>query len=175
MGDLCAAICRSRSFASDLHNMFSPVPRKEASDELLKQFEYNYSENSCSEVKALPLSELPSSEYIKHGYFLIKDVQAYETRDESDCWFDGFYEYLTPSVYAAMVQNEAKFGRPEEKTDVEGVKNQPRSASDYMFYSYADYYCREYEAHIIKKVAYILSDYAHLPKDAELYVIETEG
>lgn len=172
-GKLKTVIERSRSFASDLHEDFREVQRKEVSEQFRKEFEYTDwdGKKTLAMVGVLPVKELPSGSYIKKGYFLISDVQAYEK--DHDTW-DLFYDCLTPEVYAQMVQNELTFGPPKKEVDCEGEDITPHSARDYMYYAYPDYSSREYEASFIRDVAYLYLDYSKVNED-NLYVIKTEG
>lgn len=173
-GKLKEVITKSRSFASDLHEVFYRVAKEEISDELRKEFEYeDWNGNKSVNVKMLPIKELPSGSYIKKGFFLVEDVLRYEDPDND--YFDGFYEYVSPSVYASMVQNEVQFGKPERKLDDCDNWYCPKAASDYMYYAYPDYNSKEYEAEMVRSVAYMLNDYSELPKDAILLALETEG
>ena len=121
----------------------------------------------------LPINELPTGSYIKKGYFLIDEVKRYE--DSENRYFDGFYDYISPAVYASMAQNERQFGKPERRQDDYDEWYYPKSASDYMYYAFPDYESREYEAEIIRSVAHMMGEEANLPKDAVLIALETEG
>lgn len=174
LGELKDVISRSSSFASDLHEDFYPIKEKEISDELRKEFEYeDWNGNKTVKVKLLPIDELPSGSYIKNGYFLIEEVQRYEEDGGYD--FDGFYDHVSPAVYASMAQNEAQFGKPERRKNDYDEWYYPKTASDYMYYAYPDYESREYEAEMIRSVARMLEEFSKLPGDAELLALETEG
>ena len=73
-----------------------------------------------------------------------------------------------------MMKNEITFGKQEDEYDAEGEKIERHSARDYMYYAYPDYSCKEYEAEVIRTIAYRLETY-DLPKGFELVVIEDEG
>ena len=168
------ALSRSRSFASDLHEDFYIVRDEMISDELRKIYEYkDYNDEvSMPRLKYLRVAELPKESFIKKGYFLISDVVLYEEGDgDTD---ELFYDRISPSVYAAMMKNEITFGKPEDEYDAEGEKIERHSARDYMYYAYPDYNCKEYEAEVIRTIAYRLETY-DLPKGFELVVIEDEG
>lgn len=172
---LKCVVCKSRSFASNLHDMFSDVSEKMMSSELYNQFKYtDYKGDDACEVKWLPLAELPSGSFVKSGYFLIEDVQRYESLGEDD-WDVGelFYERLTPTVYAAKAQQQHQFGRAAQGTDAEGFEVPVYNASDYMYYAYPDYNCKEYEAFLIRQVAHMLGE--DMPADVEIVVLEREG
>ena len=173
-GKLKSVITKSRSFASDLHEEFYCIAEDEISDELRKEFEYeDWHGNKVVDVKILPICDLPSGSFIKKGYFLIEDVEQYE--DPENYNFEGFFDHVSPTVYASMVQHEMQFGKPERKMDDYDTWYYPKSASDYMYYEYPDYNSKEYEAETIRNVAYMLEEYRELPKDAVLLALETEG
>lgn len=173
MGKIHAALSKSRSFASDLYNEFYPIKEIEISDELRARFE---SEDWNGELKlnatCLTESELNelNSNYIKSGYFLISDVESYEK--DGDTW-DIFYDKITPQVYAAKLQHELTFGKNQPQKDIEGNEYTEPNASDYMYYAYPDYNCKEYEVSVLKGMIEILSGY-ELKVD-EYVIILSEG
>lgn len=171
-GKLSPVIEDSRSFASDLHEDFYPVPENKISNELRKEFEYkDWSGNPAIDVKYLPVSSLPKGSFIKSGYFLIEDVKRYE-EEGHPINFDGFYQKLDPVIYAAKLQNEITFGTPVCSNEYE------YTASDYMFYSYIDYMCEEYDAYKLREMVRILksSEYdPDVPRDIKYVILETEG
>ena len=174
-GELKSVISKSASFASDLHRDFLNVLEDRISDELKKEFSYeNWNGETVMErVKYLPVKDLPKDSFVKSGYFLIEDVIAYENDSNSE---ELFYEHVSPTVYAALLQHEAQFGKPAPKKDEEGYEIPVYSASDYMYYTYPDYNCKEYEADLLRTVAYMLGEFdLKLPKGYELVVLETEG
>jgi hypothetical protein len=175
-GELSPAFSRSSSFASDLHESFEYVAENQVSDELRKAFEYeDYNGDKVLRVKYRHLNELPSGSFIKTGYFLIESVRRYENDDDYDA-DDLKWDSLDPVTYAAMMKNEIVFGRPKPKPDIEGEEIEVHSASEYMYYAYPDYRCKEYEAHIIRQFADALEFYDKEEQCfAELVVLETEG
>ena len=164
------ALSKSRSFASDLHYEFNVVSEEQISNELRKQFEYtDYQDNIVMPtVKYLPVKDLPSSNFIQKGYFLINDVQEYE-KDGCGNGSDYFYEKLTPQVYTAKLEAQIKFG--PNKPDENGYTE--HNASEYMYYAYPDYNSMEYEAFILKVFAAAIESYS-LSCD-EYVILETEG
>lgn len=175
-GKLHCVYYRSRSFTSDFHLDFHPVNDEEISDELRKEFEYeDWNGNKVVNVKYLPTSELPDDNYIKDGYYLINDVQAYQNNREEYDNFDGFYDRITPDVYAAKVHNELTFGKNQPKKDAEGEEYTEPNASDYMYHAFPDYYSREYESFMLRLMLSSLDEY-EFAKDIDGYVIlMTEG
>lgn len=174
-GELFPALTRSASFASDLHDDFYDVKDEEMTEELKKHFSYEVGEDEIEfeRVKYLPVKELPTGSYIRKGYFLIKDVEEYESDDEPG-WFDGFYDNLTPQVYAAKLEKQLKFGPNKPKKNEYGELYTEHDASDYMYYAYPNYESKEYESWLLRKFADVLHDY-DLGKDVEYVILETEG
>lgn len=172
-GKLHSIVSKSRSYASDIHEMFSYVKNEEISDELRKEFEYTDWDNKKKiDVKYLPLEEMPEDNFVKTGYFLIDDVKAYESNND---YFEGFYDVLTPKIYAAKLQNELMFGKNQPKKDEEGNEYIEHNASDYMYYAYPDYESKEYESFLICQGINMLIKYSSLLTDVEYIVLETEG
>ncbi|MCR4805731.1 MAG: hypothetical protein K5981_08775 [Clostridia bacterium] len=172
-GKLEPMVCRSRSFASDLHEEFYAVSDDEVSEELRKEFEYeDWGNIKRLDVKYLLEKDLPTGSYIKTGYFLIKDVQAYENDEYGD--FEGFSDVISPEVYAAKLQHEMMFGKNQPEKDDEGYEYTEPNASDYMYYAYPDYETKEYESFILRQLIDALRDH-RLGSDVEYVVLETEG
>ena len=173
-GKLHPIIERSRSFASHLYENFSMIDDSKISDELRKEFEYEdfNGEKKC-EVKYLPVEQLPSDSYIKSGYFLIDDVKDWEA-NPNNCQFDGFFNMISPAIYAEKLRYEMQFGKNVPYKNEYDDEVCEYNASDYMFYSIPDYSSEEYEAEVIRQVCYMLDEY-ELPKGSKLVVLETEG
>lgn len=169
-GNIHAALTRSRSFASNLHEEFYYIKEKSITDELIDALGYagNGEEKKFENGKFLPLSELPIGSFYKDGYFLIEDVMRYNRTGEAE-----FYDYIPKEVYAAKLQNEITFGPPLPETDEFGQEVTPKSCRDYMYFVYPDRESKEYEAHIIRLTAEMF-EFA-IPEDATMVVIETEG
>lgn len=178
-GNLKPVVSRSSSGASDLHERFWPMRKDQASDELKKHFEYeNWDGEKVLQVKFLAMNELPSTDFVKTGYFLIEDVKAYEKQKaDGSYWnFDGFFDVVDPVTYVAMVKNEVIFGLPNPTKDDFGNEYTPHSARDYMYYAYPDYESEEYEASLIQAAFRSLENYGDLKKaEVEYVVLEDEG
>lgn len=171
-GRFKCVLARSHNISSDLHEFFHDIRAEEVTDEIRKKFEgKDIRGEKCLPVKTLMLNDLPSSSYIRSGYFLIKDVEAYERDHDS---YDLFYDWKTPLVYAAILKNEAVLGGPKPEEDCEGNPIEVHGASDYMFYAFPDYYSRFYEAHVIRLFAESLETYQEISSD-DIVVLETEG
>lgn len=172
-GKFKTVICRSRSFASDLHDDFHYINDTEVSKELLDTLGYEDMSGAMKfEGKYLPLNELPSDNYIESGYFLLSDIEEYfKTDGDTE---DIFYEKLTPIAYALKLKNEITFGPPKQEFDCEGNPLEVHSCGDYGYFSYPDYHSKAYEVNRIKQAIEMLNDY-DLPKDIEIVVLETEG
>lgn len=172
-GNLREVLSISRSFASDLHKMFDVLSEDRMDQSMRDYFSYT---DSCGEkemetVKYLYLSDLPSGSFIKNGYFLISDINAYHKDHDT---LDLFYDTMTAEEYAARLQTELALGRPPKPDDED--EEPIRSVRDYMYFSYPDYYCEEYEATVLRTVADILHPYTYKdPADYRIVVLETEG
>lgn len=176
-GKLLNIISKSRSFASDLHEDFYPINDNQWTDELKKCFSYETYEGEIKyqELKILLLSELPKGSFIKSGYYLIDDIDAYtKSLIDDDYYFDGFYDYLTPETYLRKSENELKYGKPQTQENEYGEKYTPKSCADYSYFCYPDYNCKEYEVSVIRDTADIFYTYK-LPKGSKIVVLETEG
>ena len=170
-GDIKPILSRSASYASDLHERFRPIQADEISNELRAGFEVkDWHGDPTVPLKILDLEDLPDGDFIKRGYFLIDDVQQYEANGDS--YFDGFYNMLTPQIYAAKMSNELKFGPKKPKRDIEGNEFEEHSAGEY--YAYPDYESEEYESFIIRIVVELLKNY-DMPEGAKYVVLEREG
>lgn len=172
-GKIQAVIDRSSSFASPLYKRFSVIPSSRISEELREKFSYECDgEKVMSEVKYVPLGDLPDEDYILKGYFLTETLNNYERYNnvEED---DLRYDYLSPIEYARLLENELKFGPPQPSVDEEGFDNTPHSAREYSYSAVPFYYTEAYEIDLIRKVANMLMPFYE--KDKKLVVLETEG
>ena len=115
------------------------------------------------------LDELPTGDYVKKGYCLLSDIEQYE---DPEAWFDGFYDVLTPDMYARKLENELKFGKPTPEKDIDGYDCIPHSVADYSFYVWADYESKEYHACKIREAYRKLKSYKD---DEEIYVVLIQG
>ena len=103
-GNLRPVLNRTRSFASDLYEEFSPVKEPEISEELRKEFESeDWNGKKVVPVKYLNIKDLPTGEYIKKGYVLISEVIENEASEDN---FDGFSTVISPTVYAAKLDQK---------------------------------------------------------------------
>lgn len=176
-GEIVDIVSKSRSFASDLHESFHPVPEEEVSEELKEKFSYTDYDNEkrMSSLYYCDLKDLPEGDGtpIRKGYFLISDVEEYE----NDPYMEDelFYDCLTPTVYAAKAANETRFGIPKPQKDAEGNEFEVHSASDYMYYAYERRNCLEEEVKKIRFTAQFLKDSLPFSEDPEIVVLMTQG
>lgn len=179
-GKIHNVFSRSRSFASHLWEKFRPIKDDEITDELKKAFPYEFEaddDNSCfraPRMEVLPESELPNSDFVKSGYFLIDDVVQYrESGNDSEGLF---YDRLSPEVYAARLPIDMKKSTKPKRRAVsyEEDEGEEHLATDYMYFCYPDYDCVEYESHMIKLAANSY-EYAEVLKDAEIVILLTQG
>jgi len=170
--NLSCVMSYSRSFDNDFSDFFDEIPRNMYSSKLMadSNFKGAVEEEYCHNPKYCRISDLPASDFIKSGYFLIEDVTNYLNNKDPEV----FLERVDPIVYNGMVASELKFGKPERKTDDVGEEYTPYSASDYMFFAYPDYNCVEYRAFILKQFLNNMAEFEDT-KDKEFVVLETEG
>lgn len=173
-GNLHNVFDRSRSFASDLHERFSLIPEEKYSEALKKEFEYiDYTGEKClGNVRYLPLNELPDSNYIRKGYFLIDDIVKYE---QGESVWELFYDYIPTDVYAQRLQNEITFGEPKPVVDCDGYEIEVHSCRDYVFYAYPDYSSEEYEASLLRNAVESYEYGIEELNNAKIVILETEG
>ena len=170
-GKLKPIVEKSRSFASNLHEDFLPIDSGCISHELRAEFEYeDWNGEKRTDVKFLPIDELPDGDYIVKGYFLIEDVQAWEQGGDDDV----FYHVINPQVYAELLRKELVFGKNKPEEDVQGILYTKPNASDYMYSAIPNYCSKEYEAELIRQVALMLFDY-DMENKYNLVILETEG
>lgn len=177
-GKLCSVISKSRSFASDLHNRFYDISKEMVSEEFKNEF-LKYAEGDEEEelrdlslLSYLPISELPTGDYIKRGYFLIEEVEDYES-DSDDAYMS---PPISPTVYAKKMEKEFRFGPNKPEKDEYGNEYTEPNASDYTYYAYPDYNSEEYESEKIRNAAYRLYDVYNCEKNGiRLVAILSQG
>lgn len=180
-GKLHEVVERSRSFETGLHDSFTEIPDEAWSDELFAEFSYKDRDNDSAHkydyMSYCPIKELPSGSWIKSGYYLTDDIDQYmKSLDNPDeYYFEGFYERLSPEVYARRMENELKFGPPKPKKDCEGNEFETHSVSEYSYYCYPDYNCKEYDASTLRRTAEMLMESYDVPKGSRIVVILSEG
>ena len=184
-GEFFEVLCKSRSFASDLHERFYDIrsveERQIISEELFKAIQGDVTREECEKFyegdrdycwSYLPYMELPKGEYFKKGYCLIRDIERFE---DDECDFEGFYDWLTPEIYARKLENELKFGAPKP------VKNEyeeytPHLIGDYSFYRWIDYESPEYESYVIRNALGIMREtFAHEKDKEDVYIVLVQG
>jgi len=182
-GKLHRVLSKSRSFASHLYKQFVEMSDDEASEELKKQFTYQFGEDAHPpKLEVLPLQHLPAGDYIKRGYFLIQDVEQYLAYKDAE---DLFYDNLSPEVFAARLlmekdRHSAPVGVVQSSNDddeYEGDEYEstvPHPVTDYMYFAYPDYASEEYEAFLIREYASAF-EYSECLEGAEIVVILDQG
>jgi len=184
-GNYFDVLCKSRSSASNLYERFydirSTEERHMISKELLKAIHSGLSDEDYTEFyegrreffwSYLPYNEMPKGEYLKKGYCLIEDIERFE---DDECYFEGFYDWLTPEIYAKKLENELKFGAPEPVKDDFGEEYSPHSMRDYGFYRWIDYDSPEYETHVIRNSLGTMREFYELEKNEDIYVVLVQG
>ena len=104
---------------------------------------------------------------------MIEDIKSYE---DEDGYFDGFYDWLTPEIYAKKLENELKFGAPKPVKDEFGEEYTPHSMREYSFFRWADYESPEYESSVIRQAFGIMrSYYSTEMDDEEIFILLVQG
>ncbi len=177
-GHLKPIYTESRSFTTEIGNLFYHITEENLTDELKEEFKYECGldpDIGYGQISPyfgyLPAKDIPSSNYIKRGYCKIKDINEYLNGE----YFEGFYDVLDPAEYAMKLENELKFGTPKPKKDEYGEEYCEPSCSEYAYFSWADWNSQEYDAHRMKEMIGVLEDY-HMKDDGwEYVIIKTEG
>ena len=194
-GKLRYIIKRSRSYVTDINELFYNIPKNAYSDELIhaltggKCDREEYLKYSVDQY--LPVSELPDGNFIQTGYFLISDVDRYlKAKDENErndlAWSRLFVKSMSEAAYAAKLQNELMFENHKE-TSNHAIKGEDRyadiddeerfsySCKDYMYFSYPDVFCKEYDAFLLREA---LNSYIYdikIPEGSEWIIICSIG
>ena len=163
------SVCwNSRSFASDLHERFDMLPADKCSQQLKEAFAFEAYDGTSrfSDLKFLPVNKLPSTDYIRTGYFLVSDVERYLN---GNSWEeDLFDESLSPIAYAGLIQQG-----PDTPVEIFG---ETYKASDFMFFAYPNRYrSEEWESFQIWQAVRMLCDHDYKLKEDQFVVLETEG
>ena len=174
--------CTSRSFTTDLKDYFRPITKEMLTDKLRMEFPHEVEDADKEDGQIYqyfeysPLDKLPKGEWVKSGYFLIEDIQAYlKYKNGEEDYFEGFFYELTPFEYTLKLENEIKFGKPEPKHDSEENELVCYSCADYAYFAYPDYSSMEYEAFLLRATANMLMDDYQVPKGSQIVAIKTEG
>ena len=107
-------------------------------------------------IKVLPLSALPSGDFIKEGYVLY---------DQIDDDYHDYWPVLSPHEYAERLKNHFMFKddkKPEDEED---------DIQKYVYHKWMDRTCEEYDSWIIRMMA----DTFYSLEKGEIVVLETEG
>lgn len=168
----------SRSFTTELKNNFDQVTEDQLSKELIDNiYGIDISELDICNKKCMgvcKVSDLPKeNDFIKSGYFLIRDIKQYKEDNDS---YNLFYERLDPDMYIIKLENEQKFGIQKEAVNEYGETYTPHQCRDYTYFMYPDYNCMEYELFKIKLIINTLDGYLYnIPEGAEMVIFKTEG
>ena len=172
-GKLIPVIDHSRSFATDIKDCFYDIPSKKIGNKLREEFEYDDIDGKrMPNLRYCPLYELPFSEYIIKGYFLIEDLAAYEQGGDDSV----FYNMIKPEYYPELMRKELTFGKNTPKKDIEGNEYTEPNASDYIYSAVPNYFCKEYDSHILHTVTDMLLEYNYSILDKyNIVIIEWQG
>lgn len=148
-------LCKSASFASDLHDIFEPIPGEEISSDLRSQFEYeDYRGQRTFDVTHAMLSDLPLGSIVSKGYCLREDVQQYlADEDGYEDEDDLMYHMLSESEFAMKAHSELQNGVSEPKTDDYGETIPVYSCKDYVYFSFLNTHSKAYESFLIRMAA----------------------
>ncbi|MBP5564959.1 MAG: hypothetical protein J6X45_04470 [Lachnospiraceae bacterium] len=173
---LKSVISTSRSFTTDLKDLFYPIQDEMVTDELRAEFSCDIDTELRPYFEYLPLKELPTGEWVKSGYYLLSDINTYlaSLRDDNT-YFEDFYDSLSSTEYAMKLENELKFGKPQPYIDADGWEVKEHACSEYAYFAYPDYECQEYEASLLRTVAGMLKESYNLEDGEQIVVIKTEG
>lgn len=164
-GVLKPVFWQSKSFVSSLAEEFWDMNKELFSDELKTTMKISDDPNSFGQcLEFLTYKDLPDDDYIKKGYFLIKDVDKYMKSSEYErdnlLYNEIFFDCLGPVSYAGLLTSGGSY---------EGFDEIQYTAKDFMYFAYPDYTCEEYDSFRIKMMYQVLED--SIPKDAEPIVI----
>jgi len=106
--------------------------------------------------------------FIKSGYFPIRDVQRYltELNDYESDFFDAreiFDQPMSSVEFSARMLNQSRFSARDEDIDVR----------DYMYFAYPDYFSKQWEMNILRRCESTLFSFAQdgIPAKAEPCII----
>lgn len=179
-------ISHSRSYETGLHENCCQIRKDMVSDELKARMLKGYAEEGTEDEhledalhywKWMPLSALPTGSFVKSGYFLTEEVQQYQyALEHGDCLddLDIFYDSLTPTVYSTRLSNYMAIKIPDGKLD-EGGNVLVHPVTDYMYFAYPDYNCKEYDAFMIRSAVDMCNVFTYDNDDIEIVVIDVEG
>ena len=161
-GKIHAALCKSSSFASPLHERFYMLHEKQVSDELRKEFEYEdyQGKKELGLLKVLPLAELLNGDIVLRGYCLVQDIINYLKPDSYDdfCISDLIYNMLTPEQFSfkAKAEMEGRVAKKKSEIEEEDLDNEVEneedsySCADYAYFSFIDTCSEEYESYVLR-------------------------
>ena len=179
-GDYKCIHWTSRSFTTELKDYFEPIEKEKLSVEMIHAtfgLDIEDINDYLPQFWGIcPLDALPKGDFIKSGYYLIDDIEKYRNNYDPN---DLFYEKLDCTSYAMKLENELKFGKPTEITDEWGNKYTPHSCSDFSYFCYPDYCCKEYESFKIQTIVRSMYEdyYAKkvIPENSKIVIFKTEG
>ena len=135
-------LIRSCDTGDKIDIWFDWIASDQVSKDLAMGLGFTDGDVSYTQFSVLDLDTVKSKQmqYVKTGYFLTRDVDAYINEDEYVC-DDLFYDRLSPEVYASKLLAEAKMSKDIIKAKIEDGEYM---ASDYMYFAYPDYASVEY-------------------------------
>ena len=141
-GRLCPVLEKSRSFISDLPYEFWNADIDMLDEGLTKKFVYTPQgkESATTSLKYLPISDLPSTNYIRQGYYLKEEVSNHIAHLDEDFYFSEFYSV---EEYAALAASAISNFNGINKEEIEDLQR-------FCFYCYPDYNSCEFESFMLR-------------------------
>jgi len=178
-GELRSIYTHSKSFTSDINGEFDIITDDMVTDELRNEEEFKWlleEEDGNTGLRSyfgyLSEENIPKGSYIKNGYCLISQISDYL---DSDVYWEEFYPILSPMEYAMRMENELKFGPPKPKKDDFGEEYTEHSCSEFSYFSWPDYNCREYEAALMRNAIDMFDNYKLRDQGFKFVIIKKEG
>ena len=176
-GNLMCILWRSRSYASDLHDDMTPVPKGNMSEEMKKAFSYtDYAgKKDVRDVKYIPVSSLSAESPYKGGYVLREDVMSYLAGQE-EVEFEEIAQVILSAEQFATLASNSRYKYKAEKFIKETGELEPveYTSDDFIYYRWISSNSRKSEEWQIKNIICILYD-CFSEKGKEIVLLETEG
>jgi hypothetical protein len=165
-GNLCPILEKSRSFISDLPDDFWNASIEMLDEELTKKFVYKgYNDRLETSLRFLPINELPTTDFIKKGYFLKDEVIEHIAHPDEE-----FYPTESYSVeeYAAKAASIISNFNGINKDEVEDLQR-------FYFYCYPDYNSCEFESFILRHTVSVQGPFTKLTWEKQFDDKDLEG
>lgn len=170
-GKLMHVLCKSRSFASHLHERFWGIKQDDCDSAMVKALfgDNEIEESDWRYVSACSLSALPDGDILKRVYVKVSDI-AYMESDDYDGWSD--VDEISVAEYTSRRENQLAFNCEPFK-DCEG--NECTPIWEYAYYPYIDRDSEEYEAYIIRNEFSMIYENNWDKRDCDAYAVLVQG